>query len=299
MPELQSITPPPLTAPRRSLLVTAQTLDDGADWIRGYTFVPERCGVTGSGVVPVRCGAATDLSGAASLPDPYEAEPFAIWAADQCSTLGRDRDYVGRATRALAAVESYRFAHEVWSGSLAAANSQPNNSLAALATSVVGSPIEFAQAVQVVEQAALNANAGRRVMLHMPPIGIANLALGSNVDPTDPTSVWRAGNDYIVDQAGVLVTRLGNVVAVDAGYPATGPAGQTTHVWIYASPLIQARLGPVETIGTETDQIDRDVNTRRVVGYRFASFQYADCPIGAVFAQETSLLRIPGLHPNP
>ena len=73
----------------------------------------------------------------------------------------------------------------------------------------------------------------------------------------------------------------GFVVVGGAGYPGTGPAAQTGPNWIYATSMVNYRLGPIEVnFGDSRSYIDRASNTATFRAMRVGATDFA----GPVYA---------------
>lgn len=119
--------------------------------------------------------------------------------------------------------------------------------------------------------------------------GLAETLRGQQgmVHVTPQLLTYLQGAQVITRQGNLWVTGMGHIVVADAGYTGDGPGGAAAGAsqWAYATPVVQVRLGPVETAPTnmtEAAQLaqatDRDVNTMLVFAYRLAGFQWtAEC----------------------
>jgi hypothetical protein len=258
---LSPVPAPPIQPPRVSLLTAAQLITDGADsgdrWGQGYTFVPEG-NTAGGGVADPCSGAFTSTR----PPDVVEAEPFYVWEGDECSRLSRTYDDVlARARRNLQGSESYHIAREFWRGDLATTEGWTNQPVLARADSdtLTNGPAQPLDALACLEQGLATAQRGRRGMIH------ATHALAT---------YWQSL--YLLHTEGTnLLTALGTIVVVDAGYDGSGPLGQAAvdgSQWAYATGLVQVRLGPVGTMpDTEGQALDRLDNTVTAYASRLAS----------------------------
>lgn len=270
----EPIAAPPARPPRFGLLASA-AVGDGAParWQQGFAFQPELCG--GGGRVTVACAGTSDTLDSDEQPGTVEGMPFAVYAADECSTFGYNaRDWQGRARRALAAIESYEVAAELWTGSLGLqdSNGDPIRSLANVAadTLTTGSAAEPVDALGMIEQALAQCNKGRQGMVHVTASLLTQL-VRDNVLRLDGTT-W--------------ITPNGHIVVPDAGYPGTGPNGEaaSTSQWAYGTSMISVLLGPVElNPDSLTDArswaqaLDRAVNSAVVYAQRLAAWQWDEC----------------------
>ncbi len=209
---------------------------------------------------------------------PITGAPYGVGASDKCSTFGFETaDYQGRAERMLRAVESYYIARELWLGTLGT-----NAHLAdPISTIVTGSatPETLLNAIGTIEEAFYAHSPAARCMIHMTPGYLEALQTYSG-----GAALRRGGNAYY--------TQMDSIVAVDKGYPGTGPAGQAASpasLWIYATPVVQIRLGPIMvTPGTLAEATNRTDNT--VIYYAERPVQVAwdfNCPIIALNVKRT------------
>jgi hypothetical protein len=249
----QAVPAIPATPPRYSLLVAAAVVDDAASrWeVGGITWAPEAC--SGGGVADVTCFGNTAALSVPANEGNVEADPFLVWAGDKCSTIGFEaRDYEGRARRLLEATQSARVAHEFWTGDLAASASLDNT------------PLADATSDTVTTGEVSVRNDGRRGMIHVTPQVLTH------------AYSW----DLITPQGQLWTTALGTIVVADAGYPGTGPNGESAAdtQWAYATSMAQVRLSQiVVTPETFNEAVDRSVNTVEYRVGRLALVQWDQC----------------------
>jgi hypothetical protein len=270
---------PPARPPLYGLLAAAPTVDDPElrDLAGGWKFQPEGCGL--GGIDLPTCEGNVGAMDPSDGPAQVEGMPVWVWEGDECSTFGFGaRDWMGRARRALAATESFRIARELWDGDLAAAEvaedpTFPNRWLAspgADSDTVTSGASDVKAALACVEQALGEALRGQRGMVHVTPQVLTHLA----------------GAQLGTQNGGVWTTPMGNVIVADAGYTGAGPGGAAadgTGQWIYGTPMLQVRLGPVEVIPGNIDNatemaraLDRGDNTVLVYAGRLAGIQWAN-----------------------
>lgn len=259
------VTAPPAQPPRYGLVPAAPTVEDGdLRWTGGLIFDPEQCGV--GGAVAMECaGSVGTAIDPARSPANVEADPFAVWAGDECSTIGfAARDWEGRARRQLLATESFQVASELWTGTLRDSAGLVNRALVdADSDTVTDGPTSVTGAIACLEYALGRALQGRRGMIHV----------------TTQLLTYMQALRLVEVAGGLVTTALGTVVVADAGYDGSGPGGDPAGAsqWAYATSMLQLRLGPVEVIGDEVSQIDRSVNTRSVVAVRPVAVQWDEC----------------------
>jgi hypothetical protein len=194
--------------------------------------------------------------------------PLGVRFADQCSTLGGELD-TERLRRIAEATTPFVIARELWDGELSRTDSwtlrgqtHTNAYLASpTATVVTSNATVLRDSLAALEQAAVEAAQGQRVMLHLP-----TLVTGSLTE-----YVRRVGQD--------LVTRQDNVVVVDAGYPGTGPNGEAVGAtaWAYATSMVQVRMSDLELITNPTQTVDRSTNTVTAWAERVFAASYDPC----------------------
>lgn len=273
----------PAQPPRYGLLVAAGVSPmNGVRWQEGVSWNPEECG--NSGKVRVYCSGSTDPMGENGELNHNEivtADPFAVWASDECSPFGfQARDWSGRATRQLEATQSFQIADELWNGTLQLealadgdSDLQTGGYLRDVSTITdtyenAGTPVH---ALGCTEQALGECGQGRRGMIHVTPAALDALVAAQ--------AVRIEGTQYL--------TPLGNVVVADAAYTGDGPgaevAGSTQ--WMYATGIIavtleqQAKLEPgsLDNAQNLAVALNRSDNTITVRAMKLALYQWDRC----------------------
>ncbi|MGH3991055.1 MAG: hypothetical protein ACRDSN_01165, partial [Pseudonocardiaceae bacterium] len=194
--------------------------------------------------------------------------PVGVRFADECSTMGAVLD-TERLRRLADATTPFVVARELWTGTLGETApftvggvSLTNKRLADADATVVGSGgAELLAGLGRLEQAAVEATRGQRVMLHLPVRMAAKLG----------DFARRVGAD--------LLTRGDNLVVVDAGYPGTGPAGQVVGLtaWAYATAPVAVRVSAL-SMAVEPDQTtDRAKNTATAWASRVFAATFDPC----------------------
>jgi hypothetical protein len=188
--------------------------------------------------------------------------------ADQCTTLGGVLDDE-RLRRIAEATTPFVIARELWDGVLSQTDSwtiqgqtHTNAYLASpSATTVTSSATVLRDSLAALEQAAVEAAQGQRIMLHLPTMVTGSLT----------EYVRRVGQD--------LVTRQDNLVVVDAGYPGTGPNGEDVGAtaWAYATSMVQVRQSDLEIITAPGQTVDRATNTVTAWAERVFAASYDPC----------------------
>jgi hypothetical protein len=247
-----------------------------ARWEQGLAWIPERC-ATDYELVPW-CG---DPAGGYTPPRPGAAyyRPVALRIADQCSTLNGPVDYE-RVRRVADAQAPWIIARELWDGAGSAADPYTlpsggspvsNAYLASTDAQIVGGSATTAHpGLGRLEQAAMEATHGQPVMIHVPLVILPELSFALRV------------------VNNTLYSHAGNVIVADAGYPGTGPNGQTAGatVWMYATPPVSVLMSPWDLAENDTWQVDRATNTRTVWATRLFAATFDPC---ALFATEITV----------
>ncbi len=222
----------------------------------GFTTYDDFC-ITGA--PPKSANVNTTISG---------AQPFTPFVEVDCSPVGYSQEEQrARAVDALTRGESWQVENAFWTGSVAASGNHlyphlaasssvtdngtiPTITLQCAAATVTGSVVQdVVEGIGRLEAALGNCLNGQGV-LHVP------LILGEQL--------FRAGIAK-VDGAQIR-TQAGNLVALGAGYPGTGPDGTSISnaVWVYITgPVFAYRSGP-ETFNFR-ESLDRDNNTLRTI----------------------------------
>ena len=253
--------------PTTGLVASAPpALDDGARWESGLAWVPERCGI-GWQLVPW----CSNTDPAVHQPDTAGAaycRPVGARFAVACSTLGGGVDSE-RVRRVVEATSPFVVARELWDGALG--QTEPftirgetyrNARLADPSAEIVGTGgADLLPALGRLEQAAVEASMGQRVMLHLPVRLAARLGEFTR----------RVGAD--------LLTRSDNLVIADAGYPGTGPTGQAVGAtaWAYATTVAVVRQSRIDLIDDPAATVDRAVNTVTVWASRVFAATFDPC----------------------
>lgn len=232
------------------LVASADRPPDTGRWEAGFGWVPERCGYDYQ-LLPW-----CDTSDPDAYTEPVVGavyyRPPGVRFARQCSTLGGELD-VEALRRIAEATTPFVVAKELWTGELGATDSwtlsgdtHTNPALAtADATTVTLAATGYGARLAALEYAAAEANKGQQIMIHLPIMLAGPLA------------------EYVDKVGNNLITRSGNLVVLDAGYPGTGPAGQAAGAtaWAYATSKVQVRTSPLQIIFDPALTVDRATNT--------------------------------------
>lgn len=270
--ERQAVQAVPVQPPRFGLLVAAPvTPMNGVRWQAGVKWTAESCAGSGRAAVG-RCGS-TDALVADRDANFVNADPFLVWAADECSIFGAAaRDWSGRVTRQLEATQSFQIAEELWTGELSAAEGLDNRALTDSASdTVTNGPTTVLDAFACLEAGLASCGQGRRGMIHVTPQVLVHLM--------SSYTVVREGTQYL--------SPLGNIVVADAGYDGSGPGGTpaTTSQWGYATGIVAVTLeaapelvpGSLEAAQIIWQGLDRSVNTLGIRAQKLAMYQWDEC----------------------
>lgn len=268
---------PLLVPPTLGLLAAANVVEETDErWVNGFGYSPEGCGVAEAFDL---CASFTKtVAGAAP---PITGTPFGMVAQDTCSAYTKDtRQYEARATRKLLAMESYLLEKELWDGAL---NINPHLAWAGNPNLVtVTGTINLLTAIPLIEQAAIDAMPGRRIMIHMRPVV---LALFMAISPAG-TLRYEGGRYY---------TPNNSIVVPGRGYSGKSPAGtapNATTESIYATTLVDVRHSPVFTNPPSfAEALDRAENKVTYFAERagHASFDYSCSVITAAVTKTVTV----------
>lgn len=295
----QIVDSPTFTSTRFGLLSVVQTpTPRDAHWQNGVTwssYCPQNMGAT----TYDECIATTG-SPEGAIPEPSVkainvdhdlrgATPFTAYTRFDCSPVGNP-DAQRIATAALAQVEEWQVERTFWTGlvdgrtlafpHLAASAQVVDNDGIILqpttSTAVTGAPVDVATGLGRLEQALANCYGGRGV-IHVPLEALPTLDAYTLVRPV-------GGRDVNSGQFGrQLETLNGNLVAVGAGYPGTGPTGTdpgTTTTWLYATGPVFMYRSDVK-VNPFSSTVDRSNNTIQMIAERTYVLGF-DCCLHAV-----------------
>lgn len=262
---------PTARPPAYGLIAAAPVVEDATlRWVGGWEFQPEGCGVGGRD--SIACEGNVGVMEHTDRPGIIDGDPIWIWSGDNCSTFGSaERDWMGRARRQLAAIESYELANELWEGTITIADTLVNRYLAGPVSDILtGAAATPVAALGCIEGGLAEYLHGAQGMVHVTPQLLTHLVSAQ--------VVTRVGN--------LWVTPTGHIVVADAGYTGSGPdsSGPTSSSqWIYGTPIIQVRLGPVQTIPGDLASarelaaaMNRGINDVTVLAGRVAGFQWSN-----------------------
>lgn len=254
---------PPAQPPATGLLRFAHTpaLEDDR-WTAGYIYRPEIPAETARNRSNVTGTVATNV-GTGHDPAPVETIPWMLEVDDNNSTFDyRAEDLGARAARILDAYTSMLLERELWLGEIAQADNLPNRYFAHNATTdITPGTLPTPQAAVAVLMDALGDAGVGDGMIH------CSKSVGIRVP-----DAWRNQNTF---------TDFGFVVVAGAGYTGSGPAGQAGPNWMYATQVVNVRLGPIEVLrGGLPANLDRASNTLTYRAQRIGATDFA----GPVFA---------------
>lgn len=260
-----TVPPPTFTPTPNGLLSVVQARFDEQDphWRFGVTYQP-LCGnasttydaclaVTGTGGPPLPGAKSATASNTAR-----GATPFTVFAEFDCSPAAWDEQAAQLAEQALTRYESAQVERAFWTGVAGgktvafphlAADAEVLDSSAILlqtaATPVTGAVLDIVEGLGRLESALASCLNGAGV-IHVPVVLGAALDGWGLLHKDGPR--WRTAN--------------GNLVALGAGYPGTGPDGTTptNAAWMYATGPVFAYRSGVETM-PPASIVDRSTNT--------------------------------------
>lgn len=252
-------------------------------WTGGFAWRPETC-IQSQGFN--RC----DDIGTLPPEDPddvvyYQPPAFRTdWTCQTRTVRDEDIDIVRRKCEA---ATEYEVARELWKGLLSAAapyqtptstqtvNFALADSSAIDVTPTAGTPIASpAEALGIVERAAMEQAKGQQVMIHVDHL-LAEMA---------PYNFRTVGN--------MVFTERGNIVVASGGYDGSSPAGAAPAAgtsWMYATGIVQVRLADIEVFTDPVQTINRDTNTRTIWAQRYFAATFDPCVHVAALVATTAL----------
>jgi len=295
----QLVDAPTFTPSRYGLLSVVQRPDvTSPHWQNGVTWdshCPENMGDT----TYDECIATTGAPEGA-VPEPSAktanvershrgATPFTAYTRFDCSPVGNE-EAQRIATAALSQVEEWQVEYTFWTGlvddrtlafpHLASTTTVLDNDGIILqpttSTAVTGVAVDVATGLGRLEKALADCYGGRGV-IHVPIEALPTLVAYELVEQV-------GGRDVGSGQFGrQLQTKAGNLVAVGAGYPGTGPDGidpGTTTTWLYGTgPVFMYRSDVF--VAPFTSALDRTNNTVQMIAERTYVLGF-DCCLHAV-----------------
>lgn len=242
-------------------------------WQAGIKWVPEACGDADVVQAVGYCG-----DGAfAGFPDPDERPlgteadfvPPYVAVAQRCTALGGEQELTAveeRAMRLLENCQTKGIARELWTGTVATAETLPNNFLSNAPDDVGdGATLSVLDGIASLEQGLANCSCGGVGMIHT----------------TAQVATFLAHLRLVERQPdGRLLTALGTLVVADPGYDGTGVGiaaadEDMASSWAYATGMVDIRLGPVDVLRERTDIRSR--NDYTVYAFRPFSATFDPC----------------------
>ncbi len=250
-------------------------------------------GGTGITIVPLQIPGVPELSPPDVKKDydgdqaPLQYQPFVVEVPYTCSSWGYEvNDYRGKALRQLAAGTGKAVEREFWTGELNVANINlrwwtPAANIVNPGGWAAPVAVNVALGLALLEQALASCATGSRGMLHAPPVVVQRMAQWYLIDDDSGCD-----ND---EDCRLLTRSRGDIVVAGAGYdPLVGPfaavpAPAATEAWVYATGMVDVRLGePMIYPETIAEALDRATNTITYRGERTAAVNPDGCCMFAV-----------------
>lgn len=243
MPLARGISGRPAQAPQMGLVTAAKGANSFVTqpesvWKNGIAYEVEAC-VTPTSPLDICSPGAFPT---AQLPSSSEWTPYVTYADWACSTFSRGSELESAyesARRRLLATWQWQVEFELWTGTLAQAESYPNRWLAdstnaALLTAAGATPL---QALSCLTQYLADNNGGQQGMIHATP---------------QVVTYW-ASLDVLIEQGPVLMTKARHdIVVPGSGYNGSSPDGDEAtdgSVWAYATDIVEVREGETDPEG--------------------------------------------------
>lgn len=231
-------------------------------WEGGYAYRPALPGnivrnssqITGTTGVSIGLGTRTAT---------VETIPWTLEVRDSISTIQRGEENMeARARQVLEDYTSYLLERELWLGEIRTADNLPNRVLqSGTTTNITPGTLPPPQTAVALLVGVMNRAGFPTVMLHAAKDAALRMP-----------DAWRNQQ---------TLTDYGFVVVGGAGYPGTGPTGQAGPNWIYATSMVNYRLGAIEVNFGNTDSyIDRSSNSMTFRALRVGATDFA----GPVYA---------------
>lgn len=276
----------PTGPPRLGLLASIETIDDPNLRV-GVTFVAEPCGTEGGRFDP-SCGATVDVSGDKSTIPPIESyQAVGAYEPESCSTFGFNGVNVEqRAERAMSADLSKQVEKELWTGSISSVmqGGAANATNRWLARNTAG-PAGFPPAVT-----QLNAGAAQGIVKALADLEdtIASNKSGgrSMIHCTRRTATFWFREQLLYRVGNLILTHVSDTIVVPGqGYTGSAPDGSLDATkateWAYATGLIKARIGPVQSVIPASPELT-SANRRTAVSERLFTLEIDPCVYAGV-----------------
>lgn len=260
-------------------------------WQQGVTWI-EQCGA--GGTTYDECLAVTGTGGTPAAPDGFPstvtqtsrgATPFTVYAAFECSAVGRSLD-PDSAERSLLLSEGYQTSRAFWTGIAGsstgtaqrtvyphlAANATLNDPqgirLQTAATPLVTGGEDPSVALGQLESSLATCYGGQGV-IHIPTYALPTFASRMLVEP---------------GEGGMLRTLAGNLVVSASGYTGSSPAGADPAAgtaWVYATGALIGYRSDV-SVREFPQTFDRSENTVKALATRTYLFGFECCHYAAL-----------------
>ena len=244
MPLARGIPGRPAQAPRMGLVTAAQGANSliaqsESIWMNGIAYESEAC-VTPSAPLDI-CIPGNFAT--AQEPATSEWTPYVVYADWTCSTfsVGSElEEAYAKARRRLMATWQWQMEYELWTGTLAQAQSYPNRwladaaNVADLSGAAGATPLD---ALACLTQYLADNAGGQQGMIHATPAVVTHWVQLGMVEKQGPVLTTKARGDVVVP---------GN------GYPGTTPDGDAPvdgNVWAYATDIVEVREGEMDPGG--------------------------------------------------
>lgn len=244
------VTPTPRVPPTGpTLLRNANRVTEGDDrWEMGLKYRPEACGKNAIAMVSGYCGGAGDTFAGTDTAFPLQSEldyqPNYVQVAQFCSAIGGQQAIdleQERARRLLNLSEGAGIANELWRGTIAVANTEPNDYLGKSTTVtqlLSGATTKLLKAFNELEHALAECSVAGGNLIHVAPRVVGYLASLHLVD-LQPDLTLRS--------------KLGTKIIADQGYDGSAPGqaapdatGATS--WMYGTGPVDIRIGEVQLL---------------------------------------------------
>lgn len=289
MPGPRMIVPPPTFIDRsyglwsvvddRSAQVTEEHWRNGVKW-------QQVCGQGGTTYDPF-CLETSPTAKADNMTTPNQAaSPMVPFAQVDCSPVGyTDAEHEARASQALSQIEAWQVERMFWTGAAGGDAGVVFPHLAATAAVV-----DVSETVTINLQCATTTVTGSVALDVTEGLGRLESALAAcwngqgviHVPLVLGQMLWRA--NAVKANGPRLQTQTGNLVALGAGYPGTGPDGSPpplNSVWVYATGPVFGYRSAAERFSFR-DSLDRSENTARMIAERTYVVGFDCCCLYAV-----------------
>lgn len=282
--EARSLVAPPNRAPLPyGLLSVAQSVPDGdAHWENGTRWQPVPCGSAGVTIDPCPTPPDDKVATQDGIPE-YGAEAFVVYSWVNCLVDDPEK----YAEDMLLNGEERAVERVFWTGSAAATGAGPVDINPHLAEDTAIDQVIFGRSENVQSAATVVTTAATDIVEAM---GLLESALawcyGNRGVIHVPRSLGPAlrHSNLVKSQGNQLSTDPnGNLVALGAGYPGTGPNAALTagSQWIYATGAVVMRRSTIRNTGPFNQAFDRAKNDSYMISERTYSLAWECCHFAA------------------